>query len=408
MSIFNIPPGFIKPPKDKPLPKFIDALEITESDVNYTSHVKKDPRTGLLYTDLGYQIQLIDQAFVSINARIDELVESTTFESALTDLWAQIDSNTSEINTIHDDNMQLSIRIDGKLDKLFTNVALANELADEDYFVLNRGSAVYRINVATMRSIFGSGGQSGVVNHYKGDFLHYNGLVEAYPSAEPGDYAFVNTTEDENVDKLVLYIWDDDANLWKETTSDKYVLSENFVSLQEGLLDGTFVVKKSDVAVNYLDSQNSLRKIADAIENRVEKVAGKQLTTNDFTDSYKAKLDGIAEEETDPTVPAWAKQANKPTYSYNELTDKPTIPSITGLASEAFVTQKIAELINSAPTTLDTLGEIAAALQENEDVVEALNNAITNKQDKLTPGEGISISNGVISVSYPNYDEEEF
>lgn len=31
--------------------------------------------------------------------------------------------------------------------------------------------------------------------------------------------------------------------------------------------------------------------------------------------------------ETDPTVPSWAKQPTKPTYSYSEITDKPTIPA---------------------------------------------------------------------------------
>lgn len=31
--------------------------------------------------------------------------------------------------------------------------------------------------------------------------------------------------------------------------------------------------------------------------------------------------------ETDPTVPSWAKQPAKPTYSYSEITDKPTIPA---------------------------------------------------------------------------------
>lgn len=30
--------------------------------------------------------------------------------------------------------------------------------------------------------------------------------------------------------------------------------------------------------------------------------------------------------ETDPTVPAWAKQSTKPSYSYSEITDKPAIP----------------------------------------------------------------------------------
>ena len=124
--------------------------------------------------------------------------------------------------------------------------------------------------------------------------------------------------------------------------------------------------------------------------------------------------------ESDPTVPAWAKADTKPSYayseitdkptlfsgsyddltnkptlfsgSYNDLTNKPTIPSIDGLASETYVQNavsdkattsyvdtKVANLVNSAPTTLDTLGEIATAIQSNTSVVEALNSAIGNK-----------------------------
>lgn len=110
--------------------------------------------------------------------------------------------------------------------------------------------------------------------------------------------------------------------------------------------------------------------------------------------------------ESDPTVPAWAKASTKPSYSYNEitnkptlfsgsyndLTDKPTIPSVSGLASETYVQNavadkattsyvdtKVANLVNSAPTTLDTLGELATALQNNSGTVETLNNAIGNK-----------------------------
>ena len=126
-----------------------------------------------------------------------------------------------------------------------------------------------------------------------------------------------------------------------------------------------------------------------------------------------------------PTVPAWAKAKDKPSYtaeevgalpnttkipenlsdlledtehrvvtdeekakwdaksdfsgSYADLTDKPTIPSVNGLASEDYVDQKVADLVNSAPTTLDTLGEVAEAIQNNADVVEALNSAIGSK-----------------------------
>lgn len=50
--------------------------------------------------------------------------------------------------------------------------------------------------------------------------------------------------------------------------------------------------------------------------------------------------------------------------------------------TEEYVDTKIADLVNSAPDTLDTLGELAAAFQENDEVVEVLNNAITVKADK--------------------------
>ena len=105
---------------------------------------------------------------------------------------------------------------------------------------------------------------------------------------------------------------------------------------------------------------------------------------------------GIVSKETDPTVPAWAKTPQKPTYSYREIMDTPEIPSVAGLASESYVNSKasstlgesksytdtkIANLVGSAPTTLDTIGEIATALQSNANVVTALNNSIATKQN---------------------------
>ena len=129
----------------------------------------------------------------------------------------------------------------------------------------------------------------------------------------------------------------------------------------------------------------------DNIANKVDKVDGKGLSTNDFTNEYKAKVDSALQSytETDPTVPAWAKAATKPTYTasevgalpnttvipdalsdladdashrtvtddekaawnaksnfsgnYNDLTDKPT-----GLATEAYVNEKVAQAIGGA------------------------------------------------------------
>ena len=49
---------------------------------------------------------------------------------------------------------------------------------------------------------------------------------------------------------------------------------------------------------------------------------------------------------------------------------------------KAYVDSSIANLINGAPTTLDTLKEIADAFEQSKDVVEALESAIGNKADK--------------------------
>jgi hypothetical protein len=48
------------------------------------------------------------------------------------------------------------------------------------------------------------------------------------------------------------------------------------------------------------------------------------VTLNKLNDT----LDSYIKAETDPTVPDWAKAETKPTYSYNEITGTPTIPTV--------------------------------------------------------------------------------
>ena len=58
------------------------------------------------------------------------------------------------------------------------------------------------------------------------------------------------------------------------------------------------------------------------------------------------------------------------------------------------IDKKHAEFIGSAPETLDTIAEVAQAIKDNETVVEALDAAIGNKQDKLISGTNIKQING--------------
>lgn len=63
---------------------------------------------------------------------------------------------------------------------------------------------------------------------------------------------------------------------------------------------------------------------------------------------------------------------------------------IANKADKSYVDEKVANLVNSAPETLDTLGELATALQENKEVVEVLNEAIVVKADKTYVDESIA------------------
>jgi hypothetical protein len=66
----------------------------------------------------------------------------------------------------------------------------------------------------------------------------------------------------------------------------------------------------------------------------------------------------------------------------SNYTEDRRLGAIANKADKTYVDEKIADLVNSAPETLDTLGELATAFSENKEVVDALDEAITNKKDK--------------------------
>ena len=80
------------------------------------------------------------------------------------------------------------------------------------------------------------------------------------------------------------------------------------------------------------------------VNTKVDKIEGKNLSTNDFTNEYKNKLDNLDDivvEESDPTVPAWAKEATKPSYTAAEvgaLSDETTLADLTDDATHRTVT----------------------------------------------------------------------
>lgn len=112
---------------------------------------------------------------------------------------------------------------------------------------------------------------------------------------------------------------------------------------------------------------------------------GMGLSHNDFTDELKAKLKGIdagANKYTHPdTHPASVIEEDADHRFVSDVKRKEW--DAIYVQAVAYADRLIANLVNGAPETLDTLGEIANAMKENADVVTALHDAIGKKVNEV-------------------------
>ena len=199
-----------------------------------------------------------------------------------------------------------------------------------------------------------------------------------------------------NINKLTLN--GVEYNLTDKDAQSKIVsLQENTYTKAEvdNLVDSVDVsdqlteyAKKSELPAEYDDTDVKAR--ITALEN-IDHT--QYLTKNDAEDTYVTYGDGLDQAlydaATDNTTAFGSVVSD-----VNDLKEKSKgylteHQDISGLASKTYVDGKVADLVNSAPETLDTLGELATAITEHKEVTDALDAAITQKVDKVD-GKGLS------------------
>lgn len=85
--------------------------------------------------------------------------------------------------------------------------------------------------------------------------------------------------------------------------------------------------------------------------------------------------------------------SDKPTLfsgSYEDLSSKPTIPSLSGYATETYVGTAISNLVDSAPEALNTLNELAAAINDDSSYASTITTALGTKEPLLPSQDGNS------------------
>jgi hypothetical protein len=87
-------------------------------------------------------------------------------------------------------------------------------------------------------------------------------------------------------------------------------------------------------------------------------------------------------------ITSYNNLTDKPTIfsgSYDDLSNKPTIPSLAGYATETYVSTAISNLIDAAPTSLNTLNELAAALGDDANYASTITTTLGTKAPLASP-----------------------
>ena len=215
----------------------------------------------------------------------------------------------------------------------------------------------------------------------------YEGMI-VFVKEDQTTYQLVMQTPEEGEPALGWKVFGADAVDLSEYAKMDYVDQQIANAVTGGKLDLSAYAKVADMNTE--------------LAKKVDKVEGKSLI-DDAEIARLAQVDNYDDAEVRGLIAGKADAGH--VHSYNDLTDKPVIPSIEGLATETYVNGKVADLVASAPETLDTLKELADALGNDADFATTITTNIGNKVDKE---EGKSlVANTEIAKIHEHANKEE-
>ena len=160
----------------------------------------------------------------------------------------------------------------------------------------------------------------------------------------------------------------------------------------------------------------------------IEQVSNAAIKAKESADRAEAAADRAENiEETDPTVPAWAKEAQKPSYTASEVGADPSGTAASQVSAHntgtdthsdirmliSGLTDRLNALADSDDTTLDQLSEVVAYIKSNRTLIEAIttnkvnvadiiDNLTTNVTNKpLSAAQGVALKALIDAITIP-------
>ena len=208
----------------------------------------------------------------------------------------------------------------------------------------------------------------------------------------------------------------DESISGKADTSDVQEIASDVTTVSGDVNTLSGSVESLTGAVNTLSGDvSTLSGAVDSNHNAITAVVGDVQTLSGQVQGDETILTGHTA-NTDIHVTASDKQNwnNKSDFSgsYNDLTDKPTIPVVptnvsafnndAGYATSGYVDSSVSGKMDTSTFNTYSANTDARLSEDEEVTAAALNSLNSNKQDKLTAGENITINGNVISAAGGN------
>ena len=160
--------------------------------------------------------------------------------------------------------------------------------------------------------------------------------------------------------------------------------------------DATSKANAAQAAAEATASADATSK-ANAAQAAAEATASADATSK--ANAAQAAAEGYTDTQLEDYTPTNSLDATIDGYGYLKSAD------LSGYATESYVGTAIDNLVDGAPGLLDTLNEIAAAINDDANYATTMTTALSNKQDNLTASTGITIDgSNNISVTANTYD----
>ena len=251
------------------------------------------------------------------------------------------------------------------------------------------------------------------------DFKIKSGLIVEGTTATVNGYDILTKNQDSQ-DFIIDIIGGETLITSVESTQMEVVSGE--LNIKSGVFDADGAADTAEqnakdyadgLAVNYdaagsaTTAENNAKGYADGLASNYD-AAGSATTAENNAKSY---ADSLASNY-DPAGSATAAQQNAEDYADALINDASTSSTeiwsayktsteigLAQAAAEQHADDAVANLVGAAPELLNTLEELATALENNPDIIADLESVAAGKQDTLTAGANIDITGATISVT---------